>query len=361
MSIWRWAEYFSDTPIEDQITLGEGNTPLVRSRQIGPQAGLKQLYFKLESSNPTGSYKDRFAAAAVSHMLTHGKTRSVGTSSGNTGSAIAAYCARAQLDCEIAVVEDTPMGKLKQMQAYGAQVYKVKGLGLDPDASERASQALREKAQQPGAQLQISAYRFSPAGMAGVQTLGYELAEQATAARLDIEHVFAPGGGGGLTVAVARGFADLVERGELSTSPAVHCVQPSGNNTIAGPLRDGNERAQDVTSTTDISGLQVGVVIDGHDVIAWCRNSGGTGHLVEDDDVFSVQQRLAKEEGIFCEPAAAVALTGALNAAREGEIEPNAPVVCLVTGTAFKDPPSVEQMVAGVECPTIEVAGISDQ
>ena len=361
MTIWRWAEYFCDTTIEDKISLGEGNTPLVNSRQIGPQAGLSQLYFKLESSNPSGSYKDRFAAAAVSIMLTRGKNRSIGTSSGNTGAAIAAYCARAQLECEIAVVENTPLGKLKQMQAYGAQVYKVKGLGIDPDASERASEALRVKAQQPRAQLQISAYRFSPAGMAGVQTLGYELAEQAKAAQIKIEHVFAPAGGGGLIVAVARGFADLVERGELSTAPAVHCVQPSGNNTIAGPLRDGSERAQDVNCTTHISGLQVGVVIDGHEVIPWCRNSGGTGHLVEDDEVLSVQQRLAKEEGIFCEPAAAVALAGALNAARAGEIEPTAPVVCLVTGAAFKDPPSVDRMVAGIECPTIEVGQISDQ
>ena len=109
MSIWRWADRFAaDTPAASRITLGEGNTPVVRSRHLGPAIGATELYFKIEANNPTGSYKDRFAAAAVSDMLAKGLNRCIATSSGNTGSALAAYCAAAGIGCEIAVVETAP-------------------------------------------------------------------------------------------------------------------------------------------------------------------------------------------------------------------------------------------------------------
>src|SRR6186713_2129820 len=105
MSIWRWADLIEPIPAAARVTLGEGNTPLVRSRRIGPAAGLPNLYFKLDFATPTGSYKDRFAAAAVSHMVASGQSRCVATSSGNTGSALAAYCAAAGIGCRIAIVE----------------------------------------------------------------------------------------------------------------------------------------------------------------------------------------------------------------------------------------------------------------
>src|SRR5947209_20033127 len=102
MSIWRWADWLDPVPEHARVTLGEGDTPLVRSEHIGPKAGLRHLYFKLEYASPTGSYKDRFAAAAVSHMKAAGQTRCVATSSGNTGASLAAYCAAAGIECLIA-------------------------------------------------------------------------------------------------------------------------------------------------------------------------------------------------------------------------------------------------------------------
>ena len=95
MSMWRWSQKFDALPESAQISLGEGNTPLVRSRKIGPEAGLKNLFFKLECCNPSGSYKDRFASSAISHMVANGQTRCIATSSGNTGASLAAYCAAA--------------------------------------------------------------------------------------------------------------------------------------------------------------------------------------------------------------------------------------------------------------------------
>jgi len=355
MSIWRWADWIEPVAPEARITLGEGGTPLVRSRRIGPQAGLKNLFFKLDMVSPTGSFKDRFAAAAISHMVANGQRVCVATSSGNTGAALAAYCAAAGIRCEIAIVETAPREKLKQMLAYGAKLYRIRGFGLDPDVTRRAFDWVQRMGSAPGATLHISAFRYSPAGMSGVQTISYELAEQSPE---PIRHVFCPAGGGGLAVAVARGFAQLVDRKQLAASPAVECVQPEGNDTIAGPLRSGAAEGRTVQCTSAVSGLQVPTVIDGNETIRECRASGGTGHLVSDEEVWSAQAMLARDEGIFTEPAGATALAGALKARAQGYLQPEATVVCLVTGSGFKDQPSLDRILRDESCPIWELSDL---
>lgn len=361
--IWRWPDIASHVPDHNRITLGEGETPLVPSRRIGPSAGLDRLMFKLESVNPTGSYKDRFAAMAVSDMLAHSRKRCIGTSSGNTGAALAAYCAAAGILCEIVAVETASEAKLGQMLAYGAHVSRVRGFGTDPSMTRRTFDLLRELACRPDTALQISAYRCSPLGMIGVQSIAYELDDQL--GRLATEpfvadtgptvHVFCPAGGGGLTLAVARGFASLGSRARCAAPVRVDCVQPTGNDTIASALRQGSTAAHSVRCTTRIGGLQVADVLDGDAVIEACRASGGTGHIVDDEAVWEAQSRLATEEGIFCEPAGAAALAGALKAARDGEMGSGAQVVCLVTGTGFKDADRVASMIAHRSAPFVDL------
>lgn len=355
MSIWRYADLIVAVDEAHRVTLGEGQTPLIPSRRIGPEAGLKNLWFKVETSNPAGSFKDRMGAAAISHMLASGQTRCIATSSGNTGSALSAYCAAAGIECHIAVVETAPENKLQQMRAYGADVFRIRGFGLDPDVSSRVFRRLETIAACPDSAMQVSSYIYSPAGMTGVETISHELSEQAAQLSQTIDRVFCQAGGGGLCVAVARGFASLVSVGQLEQSPAVDCVQPEGNDTMAGPLRNGAARAQECICTTKISGLQVPNINDGHLVVTECRATGGTGHLVEDDFVWDTQRRLAREEGIFSEPAGAVALAGALQAAKAGELDPEAMIVCLVTGSGFKDEHSVQRMIGAESSPLLEV------
>lgn len=352
MSLWEWADGIDAPPAKARLTLGEGNTPLVRAHRLGHEVGLHELYFKLDLCNPTGSYKDRFACCAVSHMVAAGQRRCLATTSGNTGSALAAYCAVAGIECFIAVVESAPIGKLQQMLAYGANIFRVRGFGSDPKVSLQVFELLNRLGKEPDAAVQISAFKFSPRGMSGVRTLAFEVAQQLNG---NIDHIFTQAGGGGLTWATAAGCEWLVEQGRLARCPKVECVQPIGNNTIAGPLRDGRDQGQDITCTSKISGLQVANVIDGHDVIRACRRTGGTGHLVSDERIWEVQRRLAREEGIFCEPAGATAVAGALQAAREGWIASNAVVVATITGSGFKDPPSIERMIADRSCPMVEV------
>lgn len=340
MSIWRYSEKWDAPSPVHAVTLGEGDTPLIRSQRLGPTLGLRNLWFKYEGTNPTGSYKDRFAAAAISHLKAEGRRACLGTSSGNTGAALAAYCARARIPCYLAIVEGAPEGKLRQMRAYGARLFRLQGFGRSPDVNATVLTGLRELAAGLNAGFEVSAFSLSPRGMAGVQTIGYEIAEGMGDGAC---HIFSPAGGGGLTLAVARGVETW------GAHARVHCVQPAGNDTIASALRAGRRAAVAVDSSTRISGLQVGGVLDGDAVIAACRRTGGQGHVVADEAVWSWQARLATEEGIFCEPAGAVAIAGVEAAVSRGEIGPDDNVVCLVTGTGFKDERALQRM-SGENC-----------
>ena len=350
MNHWKYSAWWG-APEGSGITLGEGGTPLIRSMKIGPQLGLSQLWFKCEGANPSGSYKDRFAASAVSHLVKDGKKVCLGTSSGNTGAALAAYCARAGLPCFLAIVEGAPEGKLRQMLAHGAHLVRIRNFGSSPKISGHVMEGLKDLAAQMGAGLEISAYAFSPRGMAGVMTISFEIAEVLGPNSV---HVFSPAGGGGLTLAVARGFELLVERQGWQGRGHVHCVQPEGNDTIATALRAGRDRATAVESRTAVSGLQVGGVLDGDHVIEACRRSGGQGHVVSDVEVWAWQARMARDEGLFCEPAGAVAIAGVATAVARGEMKADEPVVCLVTGTGFKDEKALARLAGPEGVPLVE-------
>jgi threonine synthase len=324
------------------FSLGEGNTPLIKSRQIGPELGFPHLYFKLESSNPSGSYKDRFAAFAIADVLANQGKLCLATSSGNTGAALAAYAAAAGIPCKIAIVDGAPEGKLKQMRAYGASLYVIKDFGKNSDVSEKIFEKLGEVAVENNTCLQVSAFKYSPVGMTGVQTISFELAED-----LDrVGNVFVPSGGGGLALAIARGFQSWENQNEAFELPRVHCVQPEGNDTIAGNLRKGLKEAKAVeNATTKVSGLQVANVIDGTETLMECKASGGNGFLVSDEETFECQRLLAIKEGIYTEPAGAVALAGCMKAIASGELDKNANAVCIVSGSGFKDPEATDNLI----------------
>ena len=326
----------------ESLSLGEGNTPWVKSRHIGPEMGVENLYFKLESANPSGSYKDRFATLAIANILQKRGKAVIATSSGNTGAALAAYAAAAGLPCKIAIVDGAPEGKLNQMRAYGAKLFMIKGFGLNPDITEAVFQKLAGLSHNFQTEVQVSAYKYSPIGMMGVQTIAFETAETFSA----LDHVFVPAGGGGLNLAIVRGFEIWKGIHPSFEIPRIHCVQPEGNDTIAGNLRKGLDYAQAVEkSTTSISGLQVANVIDGHETLLASKRTRGNGFLVSDSHVTECQKLLAQKEGIFTEPAGAVALAGWLKAVQNREINVGDKSVCIISGSGFKDPQSTEMMI----------------
>lgn len=317
---------------QNSFTLGEGNTALIKSKNIGPAWGLKELFFKLESLNPTGSYKDRFAQRVVSSLIANDINICLATSSGNTGSALAAYCAAGGIKCHIITTDGAPAAKLIQMQLYAAKLWTVAGFGKDQSVTAAVFSNLQKFCSERKMPLPISAYCHHPAGMKGVETIYHEVVNQL---KTFPAHIFVPAGGGGLALALTRA-AIAADTSDLSTS--VHVVQPEGNNSIAGPLAQGLDRAKPVAnSTTLISGLQVPSILDGDELIKKSRETGGTGWLVSDRQIMLMQQRLANEEGIFCEPAAACSLAGIAQACEKGLLKPEDKIICLITGAGFKD------------------------
>lgn len=342
--IWKYSALLPFVGDEFRMTLGEGNTPLIRSKHIGKELGLENLYFKLEMTNPSGSYKDRFAASAVSNILAQGGRMCLATSSGNTGAALAAYSAMAGIKCFLTVVDGAPAGKLQQMRVYGSEVLMVRDFGKDAAVTEQIMDVLSSLAQSQGTAVQISAFCYSPLGMAGVQTIAYEIAESLGS---EADHVFTPAGGGGLMLALMKGFKEWMVSNPDYRPPIVNCVQPSGNNTIAGAIREGAEATASVgRSETTISGLQVPNVLDGDEILRMGNKIVTGAYLVNDSSVYDCQRELAVKEGIFCEPASAVSLAGLKTALAEGTIKSNDTIVCLITGHGFKDPNSAEQIAS---------------
>lgn len=344
-TIWHYNDYLPAVDDGFKIIIGEGQTPLVRSRYIGPSLGLSNLFFKLENLNPTGSYKDRFAAAFISSLLQKQLPYCIATSSGNTGAALAAYCAAAQIDCYVVVVDGAPLAKLRQMQFYGGNTIMVEGFGIDTAITNKVFTQLEQLTLAKNISLPISAYRYCPEGMLGVQTIAYEVLDELEG---QVHHIFSPAGGGGLTLAIAKGI--MIYKPEVNCK--VHCVQPEGNNTIASALATGLDQATEIPrSTTLVSGLQVPGILDGTNTLHYCRQTGGTGFVVDDEAIFQTQKMLAQKEGIFCEPAGAVSVSGLISAVKKGRVNKDENTVCLITGSGFKDMVSAERQF---QLPAIE-------
>jgi threonine synthase len=309
--------------------LGEGNTPLVKSAGI-----VNDLFFKMEQLNPTGSFKDRFAALETALIKDAGIKTFIATSSGNTGAALSAYAARYDLKCLLFVNEITPEAKLKQMLTYGAKVFRVKDFGITSELSAPIFARLCELAEDNKVRLVISAYKYSPDGMEGVKTIAYEIVEQLGNVP---DVVFVPVGGGGLLSAIWRGFKDLRNIGEIDRLPRMAAVQPKLNDTIVSALEQGFPTANEIATTTSISGLAVQTDIDATRALGSVSESGGFGVAVSDEEIRTTQQRLCETEGIYVEPAGATSVAGYLKANSGGRIAANEKTVCILTGHGLKD------------------------
>jgi threonine synthase len=327
-----------------KASMGEGNTPLIEAVHPGHSLAGGKLFFKLESCNPTGSYKDRFIAAEVTRMLNCGAGACVATSSGNTGSSLAAYCARYDIRCLILVNEDAPSGKLIQMQAHGAKVVRIPAFVSNAEVTSSVFETLRRFSEDNHIPLIVSAFRYCPEGMRGVETIALEL----SLAVASLDHVFVPVGGGGLYSAIVQGF-----QAAGKTPPRVHAVQPEGCLTVVASYLRGDHKIRSVRSTTKVSGLSVPTDIDASRALNLLESSKGTGIPVSDEEVFNAQRILLEREGIYSEPAGAAAFAGWQRARRDGVVADGEISICLVTGHGFKDPASAE--IAASRHPAVTV------
>lgn len=325
--------YLPVLPVDDlHAAMGEGGTPLVESGALGPALGIR-LYFKMESLNPTGSYKDRIATIGAAIAAAHSRPAMVATSSGNAGAAIAAYAARAGLGAILVVPEEAPASKLAQIRAYGGVVVTVRGILSRADAVVAMFQAVVQSGQRHNWLPMITAHRYAPAAMEGIKTLSFEIVETLPGSP---DRVYVPVGGGGLLVGTWRGFVQAAALGWTERVPKIIAVQPEGCSPMVlwytgrTPTVDG--------PTTAVSGLQVADPPDGDLVLQALSASGGSAVAVSDHEIYAAQRKLARDEGIFAEPAGAAALAGVVADRSAGRIRSGESVVCLITGSGFKDP-----------------------
>jgi threonine synthase len=324
------SRYPADLPaVETFVSLGEGDTPVISLPEIARRLGLARVSAKLETLNPTGSYKDRVAAMSVSLARSRGNAGWIATSSGNAGMAMAAYGARAGLPGFLALGGSAPLEKRAPLIPFGLRVVAVDGIGADAskELDHDFFQAVRSGADRHGLYLGITCHAYNPDGMRGIDTLGYELAAQVP----DLTQVYLPAGSGGLLVAVARGLR------HRRADPKVIACQPEGCAPIVRCLQADLSVPEVDRCDSTVSALQLPSPPDGALAVEAVTRSGGWGTAVSDAAIFAAQQALAEAEGVFVEPAAATGLAALTADVAAGRVGPADHPVLVLTGAGWKD------------------------
>jgi threonine synthase len=321
----RYGDRLPVTPQTPRITIGEGDTPLVKSRRIVERVGCKELWFKLESCNPTGSFKDRGMVVAVARALEADAKAVLCASTGNTSASAAAYAAHCGLEAYVLVPSgNIAQGKLAQAVAHGARVLNVQG---NFDDALRIARVISE--QHPVALVNsVNPYRIE-----GQKTAAFEIVDALGDAP---DLLFIPVGNAGNITAYWRGFVEYYQSEQASLKPQMMGWQAEG----ASPIVRG-EIVED--PQTVASAIRIGNPASWRFAEAARDESGGAIQSVTDDEILEAYRLLALEEGIFCEPASAACVAGLLKTARQpsvgrGPSLNDQAIVCIITGHGLKDP-----------------------
>ena len=315
----RWGHILPLTPATPRISLGEGDTPLVRSTRLGALCGLDELWFKLELCNPTGSFKDRGMVVAVAKAMEAGATAIMCASTGNTSASAAAYAAQNGLESFVLVPGGkVAAGKLAQAIAFGTRIIEVDGNFDD------ALNAARELTAKHPVALVNS---VNPFRIEGQKTAAYEICE----ALGDAPDILAvPVGNAGNITAYWKGFTECAERGLATLHPQMYGFQAAG----AAPIVLGHavEKPETVASA-----IQIGNPASWRQAERARDESRGLIDSVTDAEILEAYALLARQEGIFAEPASAAAVAGLLKLGRAGRIR-GGRAVAILTGNGLKDP-----------------------
>ncbi len=331
--------YRSFLPIDDTtpvVGLGEGLTPLVPVPRLGARLGLRNLHVKVEGMNPTGSFKDRGMVVAVSKAVEAGARAIVCASTGNTSASAAAYGARAGLEVVVVLPKGKiALGKLVQALVAGARVVAVDG------NFDQALRIVRDLAEQDRRPITL-VNSVNPFRIEGQKTAAFEVCDDLGRAP-DVLAI--PVGNAGNITAYWAGFRDYLAAGRIDALPRMWGFQAAG----AAPIVAGHPIEHPETVATAI---RIGNPASWASAEAARDESGGRIGAVTDDEILAAYRDLARLEGIFCEPSSAASVAGVRMAAAAGELDPDATVVCVLTGNGLKDPTTAEAQAAGlIEAP----------
>ncbi len=327
--MWRWAELLPVLNPENQVFLGEGDTPLLSLPHLESKLGLSNLYVKDESSNPTGSFKARGLSAAISKAKELGVEKVIIPTAGNAGGAMAAYAARAGLKAHIFMPKDTPYANIEESRMTGAEVILVDGLISD------AAGMAGEKARAEG-WFDVSTFK-EPYRVEGKKVMGYELAE-AFGWELPDVIIYPTGGGTGL-VGMWKAFAELEALGWLKNTkrPRMVSVQANGCAPVVRAFESGASFCDFwLNAHTIASGLRVPKSFADHLILQNIYESNGTAVAVSDEAILEAQKELARLEGIFAAPEGAATLAALQQLIDKKWVQPEERIVLFNTGSGLK-------------------------
>ena len=326
-TMWRYDGWLPLKSGEHAVTLGEGGTPLLKAERLAARHGFDQIWIKDESTNPTGSFKARGLAAAVTRAVLAGAKQFVVPTAGNAGVALAAYAARAGAEARIYAPATTPKAILDQIRAFGGDLILLDGHIGD------CGIAARLHASDTGA-IDVSTLR-EPYRIEGKKTLGLEIAEQLGWTLPDVI-VYPTGGGTGL-IGMWKAFQELQQSGWLrGTLPRMFTVQAEGCAPMVQAFEAGAERATPWPDPRTVAaGLRVPGPLGDRLMLRALRESGGGVVAVSDEALTTAAHDLQVGEGIDAAPEGGAALAGAVSLLRRGIIRAEDRVVVFNTGAGW--------------------------
>ena len=314
--VWKYWPLLPCNP-DKAVTLGEGNTSLIKCERLGEKIGLKNLFVKDETKNPTGSFMDRGATILVTWAKNKGYRGIYGSFKGNLGASLAAYTAKAGIKSIIVINQNVDASKLYQMIAYGATVYT------------------REKTH--GEEGIYTTDNADPLLIEGEKTITYEIIEKNNWETPDF--IIAPMGTGSLISATWKAIKEyellnLIERADIKLVG----VQAEKCAPIVMKFQGESGREEFEEAGTIAIDIAFNNPKRSWEAVEALRNSNGTALKVSDEEMLWASKNLAKEEGIFAEPAAASTIAALKRLSEMGVIDPSDKVVCIITGSGLKDP-----------------------
>ena len=332
-SIWRYQDLL---PVEGtpRVDLGAGFTPLLKADNLAKKLGLKNLYIKNDTANPTWSFKDRVVSVALSRAVEFGFQTAACASTGNLANSVAAHAARAGLKCYVFIPSDLEAGKVMNSLVYGPNVVAVKG---NYDEVNRLCAEVADRTDWAFVNVNIRPYYSE-----GSKTLAYEVAEQLGWKAPD--HVVIPIASGSMLTKIHKGFGELMKLGLIDPKEfRVSGAQAEGCNPVASAWESGADFVKPVKPSTIAKSLAIGNPADGIYALDTIRATKGAAAQVSDDEIVEGIKLLAETEGVFTETAGGVTIGVLKKLAESGKINPEETTVAYITGIGLK----TQEAIAG--------------
>ena len=344
--VWRFTELLPVLDPSRIVTLGEGGTPFLRSERLARACGVRELWLKSDAANPTGSLKDRSITVSATKAVEFGYGVLACDSTGNKASSTAAYAARAGLGSVVFCPKDTPVPKMAQAVFFGARLIRVDGHYSQINAMYRRLIA-------SGRVKWYDCGTDNPFRYEGKKTYAYEIAQDLGWRVPD--RVLHPAAGGMSLVKTWKGFNELRTLGWIDRLPKMTVVQAARCAPIVDAWERGLPRVAAIekqsTVASALAAADPGLL--GDRALEAVRASGGAGIAVDEADILDAVRRLGRE-GLMIEPSGAVTVAAVLRGVADGSIDRDESVVCVLTGSGFKD---FDRILDLVEIPSQVVSG----